>query len=129
MKLLLIALLATLSFAGTQYKTPVFVVENSTLYCVKPIKYKNFEMIQHNPGDLVDGSYASQHCSYNFESIQDRLDARVAELNAKKEAKNDNSFGPGTWFMLIFSIGAILIILPSICKHNKSDNKYDEYTK
>ena len=115
MKLLLLALLATLSFASTQYKTPVFVVENLTLYCVKPIKYKNFEMIQYNNGDLVDWSYTSQHCSYNFKSTQDRLDARVAELNAKEEEKNDNLFGPGTLFMLIFFIGAILIILPSIC--------------
>jgi hypothetical protein len=86
-------------------------------------------MIQHNPGDLVDGSYASSHCSYNFESIQDRLDARVVELNAKKKEKNDNSFGPGTLFMLVLFIGGILIILPNILTHNKSDNEYDEYRK
>lgn len=90
MKLLLLALLATLSFASTQYKTPVFVIENSTLYCVKSIKYKSFEMIKYNPGDLVSGDYASSHCSYNFESIQDRLDARVAELNIKEKEKKEN---------------------------------------
>lgn len=124
MKLLLIALLATLSFAGTQYKTPVFVVENSTLYCVKPIKYKNFEMVQHNPGDLVDGSYASSHCSYNFESIQDRLDARILELKqkAEQEKKDANSFGFGSFLLLLLSIGLIIIILPSTNIEDKKEN-------
>lgn len=122
MKLLLLALLATLSFASTQYKTPVFVVENSTLYCVKPIQYKSFEMIQYNPGDLVDGSYASSYCSYNFESIQDRLDARVAELNAKEKEKNDNSFGVGSLIVLIAFVFSIIIILSNVISIEKNED-------
>lgn len=116
MKLLLLALLATLSFASTQYKTPVFVVENSTLYCVKPIKYESFEMIQYNPGDLVSGDYASNHCSYNLPSIQARLDVRLTELKAKE---NDNSFGFGSFLLLLLFIGLIVIILPNICSEDK----------
>lgn len=45
MKILLLIMLTTFSFAGTQYRTPVFVVENSTLYCLKHEKYKTMKLL------------------------------------------------------------------------------------
>lgn len=116
MKILLFIILATFSIASTQYKTPVFVVENSTLYCLKHEKYKNYELVKYNPGDLVSGDYASSYCSYNFESITDRIDERILELELKLKAeddkKNDNSFGVGSLLLLICFLALIFICLP-----------------
>lgn len=114
MKILLFILLATFSIASTQYKTPVFVVESSTLYCLKHEKYKSYELVKYNPGDLVSGDYASSYCSYNFESITDRIDARILELKLKAEddKKNDNLFGVGSFLLLICFLALIFIYLP-----------------
>lgn len=114
MKVLLLIMLATFSFASTQYKTPVFVVENSTLYCLKHEKYKNNELVKYNQGDLLSGDYASNYCSYNFESITDRIDARVLELKLKAEndKKTDNSFGVGSFLLLICFLALIFFCLP-----------------
>lgn len=114
MKILLLIILATFSIASTQYKTPVFVVENSTLYCLKHEKYNNYELIKYNPGDLVSGDYASNYCSYNFESITDRIDARVLELKLKKEQEEQDKeeFGIGSFLLLFCFMALIFICLP-----------------
>ena len=114
MKLLLLIMLATFSIASTQYKTPVFVVENSTLYCLKHEKTNSYELVKYNPGDLVSGDYASRYCSYNFESITDRIDARVLELKLKAEndKKNENSFGVGSFLLLLCFLALIFMCLP-----------------
>lgn len=116
MKLLLLIMIATFSFAAThtQYKTPVFTVENSTLYCTKNLKNYDYDIIKYNPGDLVSGDYASKNCSYNFESITDRIDARILELELKAEEdkKTDNSFGVGSFLLLICFLALIFICLP-----------------
>ena len=115
MKLLLLIMLAIFSFASTQYKTPVFVVEKSTLYCLKYENYKYGEIVKHNPGDLVSGDYASSYCSYNSESIIDKIDARILELKLKAEddKKTENSFGVGSFTLLMLFIALIFICLPT----------------
>lgn len=110
--LLFIVLICISSLAATTYKTSVFVVEKSTLYCVKQIKYESFEIIRYNPGDLVSGDYASQHCSYNLSTTQAKLDDRIAELNIKEKEKNNNSFGPVIWFLILVLFGLLLAVLP-----------------
>ena len=107
MKILLFIILATFSIASTQYKTPVFVVENSTLYCFN----HRTELIQEFiPGDLVSGDYASYACSYNRETVQKKYDENIKRKN--QELKNDNSFGVGSLLLLICFLALIFICLP-----------------
>lgn len=110
MKLLLLIMLTTFSFAGTQYKTPVFVVENSTLYCLKHKKYKDYEIVKYNPGDLVSGDYASNYCSYNFESVNDKIDERIKE---EKNKEDKDGLGIGFILFIIIFISLIFVCLPN----------------
>lgn len=112
MKLLLLIVLATLSFASTEYRTPVFTVENSTLYCTKDLIFKDYDIVKYNPGDLVSGDYASQYCSYNFETITDKIDARILELKLKKEQNMQNEKDFGSFLLIFVFIALIFICLP-----------------
>ena len=114
MKVLLLIMLATFSFASTQYKTPVFVVENSTLYC---FNHKTELIEEFIPGDLVSGEYASYACSYNKETVQKKYDANIKRK--EQAAKTDNSFGFGSFLLLICFLALIFICLP----HNSNEEK------
>ena len=108
MKLLLLIMLATLSFASTQYKTPVFVVEKSILYCF----YGPKSIIEeYKPGDLVSGNYAEYYCSYNYETIKKRQDKYIEEKN-----KDDKEFNPG---FLIFVVLLAISIVAFLSKKEK----------
>lgn len=107
MKLLLLIMLTTFSIAATQYKTPVFVVENSTLYC---FNHKTELIEEFIPGDLVSGEYASYACSYNKETVQKKYDANIKKK--EETSKNENSFGVGSFLLLLCFLALIFICLP-----------------
>lgn len=113
MKALLLIMLATFSIASTQYKTPVFVVENSTLYC---FNHKTELIEEFIPGDLVSGEYASYACSYNKETVQKKYDANIKRK--EQAVKTDNSFGLGSWMLAIVFAVLIFICLP---RENEED--------
>ena len=81
MKLIVFLLLSTLAFAGTVYRTPVFTVEHSTLYCWKEIDL--MIIVEHKPGDLLDGAHVLSYCSYNLDTTKEKYNTYV---NSKKEA-------------------------------------------
>ena len=80
MKLILFLLLSTLAFAGTVYRTPVFTVEHSTLYCWQGID--PMSIVEHKPGDLLDGDHVLKYCSYNLDTTKEKYNTYV---NSNKE--------------------------------------------
>ena len=80
MKLFLSIVLATFSFAGTLYKTPVFTVEHSTLYCWQGID--PMTIVEYKPGDLLDGDHALNYCSYNLDTVKEKYSNYVNENKA-----------------------------------------------
>ena len=70
MKLFLLIILMTFSFGGTVYRTPVFTVEHSTLYCWQGID--PMTIVEHKPGDLLDGDHVLHYCSYNLDTTKEK---------------------------------------------------------
>lgn len=104
MKYLVILILSTIyTLASTQYKTPVFVVEKSTLYCVY-YSYENSKLIEYLPGDLVAGDTAASNCSYNYDTANKQLTTYLAKFNI-----TEPSTKPTTTFLNII-IGVVLLL-------------------
>lgn len=81
MKLILLLLLSALAFAGTVYRTPVFTVEHSTLYCWQGID--PMTIVEHKPGDLLDGAHVLSYCSYNLDTTKEKYNTYI---NSNKAA-------------------------------------------
>lgn len=81
MKLILFLLLSTLAFAGTVYRTPVFTVEHSTLYCWQGID--PMIIVVHKPGDLLDGDHVLNYCSYNLDTTKEKYNTYVNKNKAE----------------------------------------------
>lgn len=121
MKLLLLIMLTTFSIASTQYKTPVFVVEKSTLYCFNERANLIEEFI---PGDLVSGDYAAHKCSYNKETVQKKYYETGKENETVKNKKEE--FGVGSFLLLFCFMALIFMCLP---QDHKVKDEYEEYKK
>ena len=65
----------TFSFGGTVYRTPVFTVEHSTLYCWQGID--PMTIVEHKPGDLLDGDHVLHYCSYNLDTTKEKYDIYI----------------------------------------------------
>ena len=71
MKLLAILLmLASLAFSAIRYVTPPVVVSGYILYCTD---YYGNNILEHKPGDIIDGEIAIERCAYNEESVKGKI--------------------------------------------------------
>lgn len=112
MKTLLLIMLTTFSFAGTKYRTPVFVVENSTLYCFYSLTSK---IEEYKPGDLVDGDYASHYCSYNKETMKTKHKEHI-EMQEKQDRKDNIVF-------LILSLFSVIVLWLMFSPNNSNQKE------
>lgn len=91
MKLLLLIVLASFSFAGTiTYRIPVFTVEHNPLYCWQGIG-SDMQIITHKPGELLDGEHALNYCSYNIDTTKEKYNRYI----------NQDKLVPTTMFIVV----------------------------
>jgi hypothetical protein len=114
MKLLLLIVLASFSFAATTYRIPVFTVEHNPLYCWQGID--NMQIITHKPGDLIDGEHALRYCSYNIDTTTEKYNAYI---NQNKLAPNYNRYYTINCYSMVY-MDLVFLLTTTKSSQNKS---------
>lgn len=107
MKTILLLFIISLSLlAGTTYKSPEFVIENSPLFCTD---YSGSPITTKPVGDIITGEYAADYCGFTEEiaKVKQETYARL-----KQQRDNDPISTILGWvigIMLLFSAFIIVI--------------------